>query len=232
MADGKYIIQDRESGTVIEEVNTLEEAKAIVEKYETEDKAEGNFEEDFYEIVCLKYELRKATAEIKLSHKNEIKAGCTLVYHVTESRDIESEVIATFGNIDDARKALEGYESTVSLDSSFASKFYMVTEYYIEENVYSEDGEWMHGGDVWDFSKMRFGNEEYYLFEKYASGGNSYKKYSFQELKTYFEDKEADEDEREAWENIEDIHDLEIFIDEYVNNNGGVHYHDYYIEEV
>ena len=32
--------------------------------------------------------------------------------------------------------------------------FFKVTEYYIEENEYDDDGEWISGGDIWKFSKM------------------------------------------------------------------------------
>ena len=74
-------------------------------------------------------------------------------------------------------------------------------------------------------------NVKYYLFEKGADGGNSYKKRTFAELKNYFKDEDADEDEKEAWSRIKDIDDLKDFIENYVNNNGGVHYHDYYVEE-
>lgn len=47
----KYIIQDREAGNFIDEFDTEEEAKAALAAYEAEDKANGCYEEDFYEIV-------------------------------------------------------------------------------------------------------------------------------------------------------------------------------------
>lgn len=46
-----YNIQDRETGTVIDTVSTLEEAERTVEQYENTDKIDGNFTVDFYEIV-------------------------------------------------------------------------------------------------------------------------------------------------------------------------------------
>lgn len=46
----KFIIRDRETGTCIEEVETLDDAKKLLKKYEEEDKQDGIYEENFYEI--------------------------------------------------------------------------------------------------------------------------------------------------------------------------------------
>ena len=46
-----YLIRDYEAGNIIESCNTLEEAQTIVKQYEMQDKADGTFTEDFYEIV-------------------------------------------------------------------------------------------------------------------------------------------------------------------------------------
>lgn len=46
-----YLIRDYEAGNLIESCNTLEEAQAIVRQYEKQDKADGTFTEDFYEII-------------------------------------------------------------------------------------------------------------------------------------------------------------------------------------
>lgn len=47
----KYIIQDSETGTFIDQFNTYQEAQQELERYENEDKQEGTFTPDFYEIV-------------------------------------------------------------------------------------------------------------------------------------------------------------------------------------
>lgn len=47
----KFIIQDREAGNVIEKFKTLQEAQNKLQEYEEQDKAEGIYEENFYEIV-------------------------------------------------------------------------------------------------------------------------------------------------------------------------------------
>lgn len=47
----KYIIRDREAGNFIDEFKTLAEAKNTLEDYEAEDKEDGTYTENFYEIV-------------------------------------------------------------------------------------------------------------------------------------------------------------------------------------
>lgn len=46
----RYVIRNRESGTIIEEFETLEEAKEEVAYYEELDKEHEIYEPDFYEI--------------------------------------------------------------------------------------------------------------------------------------------------------------------------------------
>lgn len=47
----KFIIRDKEAGNIIDIFDTIEEAKAELKSYEQEDKKDGTFTEDFYEIV-------------------------------------------------------------------------------------------------------------------------------------------------------------------------------------
>lgn len=51
-----YIIRDREGGNPVERVNTLEEAQALLQKYEEEDKKDGTYTADFYEIYDVENE--------------------------------------------------------------------------------------------------------------------------------------------------------------------------------
>lgn len=46
----KYITQDREAGNVIDEFETRAEAEAAIRAYEEDDRANGCYEEDFYDI--------------------------------------------------------------------------------------------------------------------------------------------------------------------------------------
>ena len=54
-----FITRDRETGTVIDEFATLEEAKAAIQAYEMTDEKEGTFTPNFYEIY------NSVTAEIE-----------------------------------------------------------------------------------------------------------------------------------------------------------------------
>ena len=47
----KFIIQDKEAGNYIDSFATLEEAEQTLQEYEIQDKAEGTFTLNFYEIV-------------------------------------------------------------------------------------------------------------------------------------------------------------------------------------
>lgn len=46
----KYWTRDREAGNKIECFETLEEAQNAIKAYEEQDKNDGTFEDDFYEI--------------------------------------------------------------------------------------------------------------------------------------------------------------------------------------
>ena len=46
----KYSVRCRENGDVIEYARTMEEAEAIIAKFEAEDTEDGTFSPDFYEI--------------------------------------------------------------------------------------------------------------------------------------------------------------------------------------
>lgn len=56
----KYYTADRETGTFIDEFDTYAEAEKAIEQYEKDDKKNGVFEPDFYDIVdeehCTIYE--------------------------------------------------------------------------------------------------------------------------------------------------------------------------------
>lgn len=46
----RFLIRSSQSGDVIEECGTVDEALKILRGYEEEDKQEGNYTEGFYEI--------------------------------------------------------------------------------------------------------------------------------------------------------------------------------------
>lgn len=98
----------------------------------------------------MKYEIRKNTREISYKKRAEIKEGCTL-----DQFDQEPEIIKTFDDKDEALIELKSYKSDIRKLSGGAGSYYLITEYYVEENEYDEDGEWVSGGDVWAFSEMK-----------------------------------------------------------------------------
>lgn len=49
--DNIYIIRDREAGNMVDYFDTLEEAQTALAEYEEQDKKDGIYEEDFYEIA-------------------------------------------------------------------------------------------------------------------------------------------------------------------------------------
>ena len=71
--------------------------------------------------------------------------GCTL-----EQADRCPEVIKTFDNKDEALDELKKYNTQVTDYRSYL----LVEEYYVEEQEQDEDGEFIDGGDIWEYSKL------------------------------------------------------------------------------
>lgn len=98
----------------------------------------------------MKYEIRKNTREISYKNRAQIKQGCTL-----EQDNQDPEIIKSFDDKDEALNELKLYKSDICKLSGGAGAYYAVTEYYVEENEYDKDGEWVSGGDVWEFSEIK-----------------------------------------------------------------------------
>lgn len=45
------VIRDKQAGNIIEQVNSYDEGAEVLSRFEESDKAEGIYEEDFYEIA-------------------------------------------------------------------------------------------------------------------------------------------------------------------------------------
>ena len=93
-----------------------------------------------------KYELKKADIEIKYRDRKNICPGCT-----QNQEELDSEIIATFTDKKTALEELEKYSSSIREMSGY----FLVEEYYVEENEYDESNEWIGGGDIWEFSEMK-----------------------------------------------------------------------------
>jgi hypothetical protein len=96
-----------------------------------------------------KFEIVESHREISYRSRKEIKPGCTLLQD-----DCSSSVLKSFQNKDEALAELKNYETEIRELSGSAGTYYLVTEYCVEENEYDEDGEWVSGGDVLEFSHM------------------------------------------------------------------------------
>jgi hypothetical protein len=46
----QYVVRDREAGNIIEYVSTYEEGADLIAEYEAEDKRDGSYTDDFYEV--------------------------------------------------------------------------------------------------------------------------------------------------------------------------------------
>ena len=65
----EYTIREREAGNIIDKFDTLEEAKKALVNYEEQDKVDGTYTEDFYEIAKIK--VLFPTNEIVVIDENE-----------------------------------------------------------------------------------------------------------------------------------------------------------------
>ena len=118
-----------------------------------------------------KYVLYEKTAEAK-----KVYEGCTL-----KNENAQPEVIKEYNNKSEALEALKMYNSKVIEFKSYN----LVTEYYIEEEERDEEGYFIGGGDIWDFSKLPDKYCMFYINEVNYHGGFNSKKYTFEELKEY-----------------------------------------------
>lgn len=94
-----------------------------------------------------RYELKRNSVEVK---KEDVREGCAAV----DDMNAQPTLIKSFESKEEALEALEEHNTEIYSISAIAGTVYNVTEYYVEENEYDEDGEWISGGDVWEISKM------------------------------------------------------------------------------
>lgn len=88
-----------------------------------------------------KFILFKNECEVKKYYE-----GCT-----TDRSDTNPEVVKTFDNKEEALEELKNYKTNIN---DFRS-YYLVEEYYVEEQTQNEEGEFVDGGDIWDYSKIK-----------------------------------------------------------------------------
>lgn len=127
------------------------DADAVI--YNSEGDSYIHYEKTFYE-------LRWETIEVD-STKN-IKQGIV----VSQSGDTDPQIIKTFDTKEEALTALNAYHTEIR-ELSHHRRYWEVKEYYIEENTYDQDGEFVKGGDVWGISNITGDDiEKYNLNER------------------------------------------------------------------
>lgn len=114
-----------------------------------------------------KFEIRRNSIEVAWKNRKEIKEGITLT-----ADDQYPEIVVSFDTLDKAKVELQKYKSSIRELSGGAGKYYLVEEYYIEENSYDEDEEWVEGGDVWEYSKITIELVEKPSYETLATFDN------------------------------------------------------------
>lgn len=88
-----FIIQDREAGNFIDRFETLAAAKDALNQYENDDKKDGSYSPDFYEIVEVPTTEMK---RIKKINKTGTSLSITITKEATElglGKDDHIEVI-------------------------------------------------------------------------------------------------------------------------------------------
>lgn len=106
------------------------------------EEALEQFFEEKGERKMTKYEIVKNTLETK----GDYEQGMTYNYE----GDQYPEILASYDTLKEAKEALKDYTSEIRDMSGYN----LITEYYIEENAYDEEGEWISGGDVWEFAPV------------------------------------------------------------------------------
>lgn len=91
----------------------------------------------------IKYEIVKNSREIK--NRRDIVQGCTTAQEFSYPLIVES-----YDDKDTALNELGKYKTSVDK----IGRNYIVEEYYVEENEYNEECDWISGGDVWKFTEM------------------------------------------------------------------------------
>lgn len=87
-----------------------------------------------------KYIVKEASIEVGYK-KASIESGCTIGVE-----DTTPAVIAAFDTYEEALQELAKHESSIQYPmSNHGTSYAYVTEYYIEKEIYDEDGDWMDG---------------------------------------------------------------------------------------
>lgn len=95
------------------------------------------------------FDIKRNTIEISYKDRMDIKPGCAL-----DNIDSDPEIMESFDTKEAAIEVLKKYSTDISTFSSPNGQVFAITEYYIEENEYDEDGDPITCNGVWEESKM------------------------------------------------------------------------------
>lgn len=98
-----------------------------------------------------KYNIYKATREIKDRDISEIVQGCTFFCD-----GVSEELIKSCDTLEEAKEVLAKYKTDITAYGGC----YLVTEYYVLPEIYDEDGEIVESGDIEEITKMKIGVED------------------------------------------------------------------------
>lgn len=94
-----------------------------------------------------KYEIYYNTIELPHKKADLIKPGVT----IDAATDIYPEKISSHDTLEEAKEMLKVYCTTIQNFSS--NHHYFIEEYYVEENEYDDDGDWVECGGIWEFTQ-------------------------------------------------------------------------------
>lgn len=143
-----YIIQDREAGNKIEEFDSLQEAQNKLQEYEEQDKAEGIYEENFYEIV-------------EKEEEQKMKVYILKGFYLTVGEEPQSYIIGVFQN---REKAVEERRKII-VDEVLNYGF--IIDENLKNNHKKEDIKNINLITLfWDYQENWENYEEYEIIEK------------------------------------------------------------------
>lgn len=98
-----------------------------------------------------KYNVYKATREIKERDISEIVQGCTFFCD-----GVFEELIKSCDTLEEAKEVLAKHKTDIT---DYDGR-YLVTEYCILPEIYDEDGEIVESGDIEEITEMKIGVED------------------------------------------------------------------------
>ena len=98
-----------------------------------------------------KYNIYKATREIKDRDISEIVQGCTFFCD-----SVSEELIKSCDTLEEAKEVLAIYKTDITPYGGC----YLVTEYCVLPEIYDEDGEIVESGDTEEITEMKIGVED------------------------------------------------------------------------